>query len=53
MVLAVLTLIAIVGFAIVTRLVTRLKANEKSIAWHAYEAGLVEVGEEKLEFLHY
>src|SRR5207249_12002659 len=43
LVLAVLTLIAIVGFAIVARLVTRLKANEKSIAWHAYEAGLVEV----------
>jgi tetratricopeptide (TPR) repeat protein len=43
LVLAVLTLIAILGFAIVTRLVTRLKANEKSIAWHAYEAGLVEV----------
>src|SRR5215468_2538809 len=43
LVLAVLTLIAIVGFALVSRLVTRLKANQKRIAWHAYEAGLVEV----------
>lgn len=43
LVLAVLTLIAIMGFAVVSRLVTRLKANEKRIAWHAYEAGLVEV----------
>lgn len=43
LVLAVLTLIAIVGFAVVSRLVTRLKANEKRIAWHAYKAGLVEV----------
>jgi len=36
-------LIAIVGFAVVSRLVTRLKANERGIARHAYEAGLVEV----------
>lgn len=36
-------LIAIVAFAAVTRLVTRLKANEKQIAWHAYEAGLAEI----------
>jgi tetratricopeptide (TPR) repeat protein len=36
-------LIAVVGFALVSRLVTRLKANEKQIAWHAYEAGLAEV----------
>jgi tetratricopeptide (TPR) repeat protein len=42
-VLAVLILIAIVGFAIVSRLVTRLKANEKGIARHAYQAGLMEV----------
>ncbi len=43
LVLAALALIAIVCFAAVTRLVTRLKANEKQIAWHAYEAGLAEV----------
>jgi tetratricopeptide (TPR) repeat protein len=43
LVLAALMLIAIVGFALVSRLVTRLKANEKQIAWHAYEAGLAEV----------
>ena len=43
LVLALLTLIAIVGFAIVSRLVTRLKANEKGIARHAYQAGLMEV----------
>lgn len=43
LVLAVLTLITIVGFAVVTRLVMRLKANERRIAWHAYQAGLVEV----------
>src|ERR1700740_2656970 len=40
LVLAVLTLIAILAFAAVSRLVTRLKANEKQIGWHAYEAGL-------------
>jgi tetratricopeptide (TPR) repeat protein len=43
MVLAVLTLIAIVGFAVVSRLVIGLKANEKGIARHAYHAGLGEV----------
>ena len=43
LVLAVLTLIAIAGFALVSRLVTRLKANEKGIARHAYESGLSEV----------
>jgi tetratricopeptide (TPR) repeat protein len=43
LVLAALMLIAIVAFAAVTRLVTRLKANEKQIAWHAYEAGLAEI----------
>jgi tetratricopeptide (TPR) repeat protein len=36
-------LIAITAFAAVSRLVTRLKANEKQIGWHAYEAGLAEV----------
>ncbi len=39
LVLAALMVIAIVGFALVSRLVIRLKANEKQIAWHAYEAG--------------
>ncbi len=43
LVLAVLTIIAVAGFAAVSRLVTRLKANEKQIAWHAYEGGLIEV----------
>jgi tetratricopeptide (TPR) repeat protein len=43
LVLAALTLIAIVGFAAVSRLVARLKANEKQIAWHAFEAGLAEM----------
>ena len=43
LVLAMLILIAIIGFAIVSRLVTRLKANEKGIARHAYQAGLMEV----------
>ena len=43
LVLAVLTLIAVAGFALVSRLVTRLKANEKGIARHAYQAGLSEV----------
>ncbi len=42
LVLAALTLIAMVGFAAVSRLVTRLKANQKQIAWHAFEAGLAE-----------
>jgi tetratricopeptide (TPR) repeat protein len=43
LVLAALTLIAMAGFALVSRLVTRLKASEKQIAWHAYEAGLAEM----------
>ena len=43
LVLAVLTVIAIVGFIAVSRLVARLKANQKQIAWHAYEGGLLEV----------
>jgi len=42
-VLAVLTLIAIAAFAAVSRLVTRLKANEKQIGWHSFEAGVAEV----------
>lgn len=42
LVLAALTLIAVVAFAGVSRLVTRLKANEKRIAFHAYEAGLAQ-----------
>jgi tetratricopeptide (TPR) repeat protein len=40
LVVAVLVLIAILGFAAVSRLVTRLKANEKRIAYRASEAGL-------------
>jgi tetratricopeptide (TPR) repeat protein len=43
LVLAVLILIAVGGFVIVSRLVTRLRANEKGIARHAYQAGLMEV----------
>jgi len=43
LVIVVLTAGAIASFAAVSRLVTRLKANEKRIAWHAYEAGLTEV----------
>jgi Flp pilus assembly protein TadD len=43
LVLAALTALAVASFAAVSRLVTRLKANEKSIAWHAYEAGLAQV----------
>jgi hypothetical protein len=42
LVLAALTAIAILGFAAVSRLVTRLRANQKRIAWHAFEAGLAE-----------
>jgi len=41
LVLAALVAITILGFAIVSRLVTRLKANEKRIAFHAFEAGMV------------
>jgi tetratricopeptide (TPR) repeat protein len=43
LVLALLLAIGIVGFAGVSRLVTRLKANEKRIAFHAFEAGLTAV----------
>src|ERR1700751_240030 len=43
LVLAVLTVIAVTGFALVSRLVIRLKANEQGIAQYAYEAGLSEV----------
>jgi predicted Zn-dependent protease len=43
LILAALAVLAILGFAGVSRLVTRLKANEKQIAWHAYQAGLAEV----------
>jgi tetratricopeptide (TPR) repeat protein len=43
LVLVVLTLIAIAAFAAVSRLVTRLKANEKQIGWHSFEAGVAEV----------
>jgi tetratricopeptide (TPR) repeat protein len=43
LVLAALTALAVASFAAVSRLVTRLKANEKRIAWHAYEAGLAQV----------
>lgn len=43
LVLAALTAVAVASFAAVSRLVTRLKANEKRIAWHAYEAGLAQV----------
>ena len=40
LVLAALVATAILGFAAVSRLVTRLKANEKRIAFHAFEAGM-------------
>jgi tetratricopeptide (TPR) repeat protein len=43
LVLAMLTVVAILGFAGVSRLVTRLKANQKRIAFHAYQAGLAEI----------
>src|ERR1700747_1015263 len=43
LVLAALVLIAILAFAGGSRLVTRLKANEKRIAFHAFEAGLTQV----------
>jgi tetratricopeptide (TPR) repeat protein len=42
LVLAALIVIAVLGFAVVSRLVTRLKANEKQIAWHAFQAGLAQ-----------
>jgi tetratricopeptide (TPR) repeat protein len=40
LVLAALIATAVLGFSAVSHLVTRLKANEKSIAYHAYEAGM-------------
>ena len=43
LVVVALTAGAVASFAAVSRLVSRLKANEKQIAWHAYEAGLIEV----------
>ena len=43
LIIVALTIAAIVSFAAVSQLVTRLKANEKRIAWRAYEAGVVEV----------
>lgn len=39
-VLAALIATTVLGFAAVSRLVTRLKANEKRIAYHAFEAGM-------------
>ena len=42
LVLAALTLIAILGFAGVSRLVTRFKASEKHIAFRAFQAGLTQ-----------
>ena len=40
LVLAALVATAILGFVAVSRLVTRLKGNEKRIAFHAFEAGM-------------
>jgi tetratricopeptide (TPR) repeat protein len=40
LVLVALTLIAILAFALVSRLVTRYKANERQLAWHVYEQGM-------------
>ena len=40
LVLAALIATAVLGFAAVSRLVTRLKANEKRFAYHAFEAGI-------------
>lgn len=39
LVLAALTLTAILGFALVSRLVTRYRANERQLAWHVFERG--------------
>jgi tetratricopeptide (TPR) repeat protein len=39
LVLATLTLIAILSFALVSRLVTRYRANERQLAWHVFEQG--------------
>ena len=49
LVIAALIAIAILGFAVVSRLVTRLRANEKQIAWHAFEAGLAQSNVGKAE----
>lgn len=38
-VLAVLTAIAVVAFILVSRLVTRYRANERQVAWHVFEEG--------------
>jgi tetratricopeptide (TPR) repeat protein len=43
LVIAALAASAVLSFAAVSRLVTRLKANEKRFAWRAYEAGLNQV----------
>jgi tetratricopeptide (TPR) repeat protein len=40
LVIAALVAIAVLGFSAVSHLVTRLKANEKRIAFHAFEAGM-------------
>jgi|SRR5215469_13761232 len=40
LVIAALVVTAVLGFAAVSRLVTRLNANEKRIAYHAFEAGM-------------
>src|SRR5579864_671665 len=40
LVLAALVATTVLGFALVSRLVTRLKANERRIAFHAFEAGM-------------
>ena len=38
-VLAALTAIAVVAFILVSRLVTRYRANERQVAWHVFEQG--------------
>jgi tetratricopeptide (TPR) repeat protein len=40
LVLGVLTLIASLAFALVSRLVTRYHANERQLAWHVFEQGM-------------
>lgn len=40
LVLAALTLTAILAFALVSRLVTRYRANERQLAWHVFEQGM-------------
>jgi tetratricopeptide (TPR) repeat protein len=39
-VLAALVVVAVAGFALVSRLVTRYHANEKQLAWHVFEQGM-------------